>query len=58
MLGLDQQMSTPWSVFFIWLIIPSFLEMDNFLGFFTYFLPQSRGDGLKVEPLTHLSVYS
>ena len=25
-------------------------------GFFTHFLSQSRGDGLKVEPLTHLSV--
>ena len=56
MLELDQQMSTPWSVFFICLIIPSFLEADNFLGFFTHVLPQSRGDGLKVEPLTHLSV--
>jgi len=53
MLGLDQQMNTPWSVFFIWLIIPSFSEVDNFLGFLTHVLPQSRGDGLKVEPLPY-----
>ena len=42
--------------FFIRLIIPSFSEADNFLDFFTHVLPQSRGDGLKIEPLTHLSV--
>ena len=56
MLGLDQQKSTPWSVFFIWLIIPSLSEANNFLGFFTHILPQSRGNGLKFETLTHLSV--
>jgi len=56
MLGLNQQTSTPWSVFFIRLIIPSFSEADNFLDFFTHVLPQSQGDGLKIEPLTHIGV--
>ena len=56
MLKLNQQTSTPWSVFFIWLIFPSFLEADNFLSLFAHFLPQCGGDGLKVQPITHISV--
>jgi len=41
MLELDQQTSTPWSVSFIWLIIPSFSQADNFLDFSLTFHPKA-----------------